>query len=191
MNPFSTHTVFKSDSTGFTLLELVVVISIMMILLVFSMAPYNYYADKARVRLSVERVEQMMNKAKLLAGTWYSSGTTNVDLVIRLKKWSSEVSLSSVPANSSPVSLTSSERRQIEKFSLESKVLISQIGGARGAENVDIVYRSPMGNSDIWESSNDTSAPVVSTISTTYTGGILGLDGKEQGTLSKPFRIIR
>ena len=101
------------------------------------------------------------------------------------------MSLSSVPANSSPVSLTSSERRQIEKFSLESKVLISQIGGARGAENVDIVYRSPMGNSDIWESSNDMSAPVVSAISTTYTGGILGLDGKEQGTLSKPFRIIR
>ena len=69
MNSFSAHTVFKSDSTGFTLLELVVVISIMMILLEFSIAPYNYYADKARVRLSVERVEQMMNKAKLLAGT--------------------------------------------------------------------------------------------------------------------------
>ncbi len=191
MNLYSTHTVFRPDSTGFTLLELVVVISIMMILLVFSIAPYNYYADKARVRLSVERVEQMMNKAKLLAGTWYSSGTTNVDLVIRLKKWSSEVSLSSIPANSSPVSLTSSERRPIEKFSLESKILISQIGGAGGAENVDIVYRSPAGNSDIWESSSDLSTPVVSAISTTYSGGILGIDGKEQGTLSKPFRIIR
>ena len=67
MNPFCTYTVFKSDSTGFTLLELVVVISIMMILLIFSIAPYSYYADKARVRLSVERIEQIMNKAKLLA----------------------------------------------------------------------------------------------------------------------------
>ena len=31
----------------------------------------------------------------------------------------------------------------------------------------------------------------MSAISTAYSGGALGIDGKEQGTLSKPFRIIR
>ena len=49
-----------------------------------------------------------------------------------------------IPANSPPLSIASSERRAIEKLSLESQVLISQIGGVGGAENVDIVYRSPV-----------------------------------------------
>lgn len=86
MNPMKTHPVPRIDPAGFTLIELVVSISIAMILLIFSMAPYSFYADKSRVRLSVDRTEQIMNKAKLLAGTGYSSGSTNVDLVVHFRK---------------------------------------------------------------------------------------------------------
>lgn len=85
---FIKYTAPRNSSAGFTLIELIVVVSIVMILFIFSIAPYNFYADKSRVRLSVERVEQLMNKAKLLAGTGYSPQGNNVDLVIHIQSGS-------------------------------------------------------------------------------------------------------
>lgn len=86
MKPIFTTPSANAGSAGFTLVELLVVISIAAIIMMFAMAPYNFYAEKARVRLSTERVEQVMNRAKLLAGTGYSPQGKNVDLVVRLSQ---------------------------------------------------------------------------------------------------------
>ena len=71
---------------GFTLIEIIVVISIIGLMMMVAIAPYNLYVDKARARLSGERVEQMLARAKLQTATGYSSGSTNLDLIVVLKK---------------------------------------------------------------------------------------------------------
>lgn len=74
------------QSRGFTLIEILVVISIIGLLMMVAIAPYNLYADKARARLSGERIEQMLARAKLQTATGYSSGSVNLDLIVVLKK---------------------------------------------------------------------------------------------------------
>ena len=88
----------KRDSQGFTLIELIVAISIAAILMMFAIAPYNLYTDKARVRLSAERIEQMISKAKLFASTGYSVGDKNQDLIVSVKRGGKEVSIERIPA---------------------------------------------------------------------------------------------
>ena len=161
-------------SAGFTLIELIVAMSLVMILFVFSVAPYNFYADKSRVRLSVERVEQLMNKAKLLAGTGYAPDGKNVDLVVHVGSGSLEVTMSSIPANSPVSAISSPDRKIVERIALESNVIISQIGGGATVTGIDIVYRSPTGISQIWETSSSTAIPVLLS-GTTLSGGILGV----------------
>lgn len=145
-----------------------------MILFIFSVAPYNFYADKSKVRLSVERVEQLMNKAKLLAGTGYAPEGKNVDLVVHIESGSLEVTMSSVPVNSPVLSIASADRKIVEKMRLESNVIISQIGGGSTLTGIDIVYRSPTGISQIWETPSISATPVLLS-GTTLSSGILGV----------------
>ena len=49
---------------GFTLIELMVVMSIIAVLSIFAYAPYNHYANISRVRFSAEKIEQAANEAK-------------------------------------------------------------------------------------------------------------------------------
>lgn len=161
-------------TTGFTLIELIVAMSLVMILFVFSVAPYNFYADKSRVRLSVERVEQLMNKAKLLAGTGYAPEGKNVDLVVHIGSGSLEVVMYSIPTNSPVPPITSPDRKIVEKMMLESNVIISQIGGGSTVSGIDIVYRSPTGISQVWETPSSSVTPILLS-GTTLSGGILGV----------------
>ncbi len=178
------------NSAAFTLVELVVSISIAMILLIFSIAPYNFYANKARVRLSSERIEQSLNKAKLLVGTGYSPRGNNVDLVLHFRTGESKIVLSSIPVNSPPISISNSLRVPVETVALESNVTVTQLANIVGSSGFDVVFRSPMGNSEIWRTPDDSSIPVVLTTHV-FSGGIVGIKGALTGTLSKSFQIIR
>jgi prepilin-type N-terminal cleavage/methylation domain-containing protein len=52
---------------GFTLVELMVVITIIIIMSVITYAPYNYYSNRAKVRIGAETIEQILNRARLLS----------------------------------------------------------------------------------------------------------------------------
>lgn len=186
MKPILATPVSGTGSAGFTLVELLVVISIAAIMMLFAVAPYNFYAEKARVRLSTERVEQVMNRAKLLAGTGYSrrdpndasAPDKNVDLVVRLTQGSAEIVLSSIPAGTLPIAASHADRRLVERVQLERGVMFSQLGAAAGAGSLDIVYRSPTGNSEVWKSPDDNVVPVLVTdAQTSASGGIVGMAG--------------
>ncbi len=88
---------YDKKTAGFTLIELIVVISIAAIMMLFAIAPYNLYSDKARVRLSAERIEQAITKAKLFASTGYSVGDKNQDLVVSIEKGSEYIDLEYIP----------------------------------------------------------------------------------------------
>lgn len=54
-----------SNSSGFSLVEMMVVVAIVVILAVLTYAPYSYYSDLAKVRISAEKIEQAFSEAKL------------------------------------------------------------------------------------------------------------------------------
>ena len=88
----------KSYSQGFTLIEMIVAVSIGAMLMMFAIAPYNLYTDKARVRLSAERIEQVISKARLFASTGYSVGDKNQDLIVSIERGKTAVNLERIPA---------------------------------------------------------------------------------------------
>lgn len=55
---------------AFTLIELMIVISIISLLLLFSYAPYNFYQSKAKVRIASREVAQSLYEAKNMAISW-------------------------------------------------------------------------------------------------------------------------
>lgn len=55
---------------AFTLIELLIVISIMMIVLIFSYSPYNMYQNKARLKLATREVAQSLYEARNMAVSW-------------------------------------------------------------------------------------------------------------------------
>lgn len=78
--------------SGFTLVELTAVMAIGALLLLLAYAPYGYYGDKAKVRLSGERIKQSMGEAKLLASGGYTrSDGKNGDIVLVFQSLSGSV----------------------------------------------------------------------------------------------------
>ncbi len=185
----------NSSSVGFTLVELVVVIAIAAILMMFAYAPYNFYANKSRVRLSSERIEQAMSKAKLMASTGYSPNGNNVDIVVHLALTADSVQIESVPASGSRSNIPLSgnaNRKMIESVPLDSQVILSGLFGttagtiAPAITQIDLVYRSPTGSSEVWDASNGiaTNIPLSSVV-----GGVIGIKGVTHGVLSRNFTL--
>ncbi len=54
----------SSSRSGFTLIEMMIVIAIIAILATLAAAPYSYFSDKQRVRTQVARFEQLVSQAK-------------------------------------------------------------------------------------------------------------------------------
>jgi prepilin-type N-terminal cleavage/methylation domain-containing protein len=196
-------------SRGFTLIETLVVITIVGLMMMVAIAPYNLYADKARARLSGERVEQMLARAKLQTATGYSSGSVNLDLIVVLKKWSEEVLLESIEAAGSGVTIPTARtfgRNLVEKLALESAVELTGFGmwtgiGATTAtapgsvltldtaapEMVLVVYRAPNGAREFWSESPSGGVPV--RMVNSINGGGVGVKGATSGPRSSQFLL--
>jgi prepilin-type N-terminal cleavage/methylation domain-containing protein len=117
-------------ANGFTLIELLVAITIGAILMIFVVAPYNFYSEKSRARLSAERVTQAITKAKMMAVSGYAPQGRNVDLAVALEKESEKIytySFISTGSGGKVPSKTSSEAVKFEDIPLESGVKVSKI----------------------------------------------------------------
>ncbi len=66
----------SSSRSGFTLIEMMIVIAIIAILATLAAAPYNYFSDKQRVRTQVARFEQLVSQAKSEASNGFLIGTS-------------------------------------------------------------------------------------------------------------------
>jgi prepilin-type N-terminal cleavage/methylation domain-containing protein len=70
------------NTSGFTLIELMVVITIIGILFAGSYVPYDYYSRLSRIRLTEEKIHQTMEYARLLSqnGELFPGTTNNADI---------------------------------------------------------------------------------------------------------------
>lgn len=117
-------------SAGFTLIELLVAITIGAILMIFVVAPYNFYSEKSRARLSAERITQAITKAKMMSVSGYAPNGKNVDLAVSLEKDATSIYTFTFPSTGfggEVPSKTAPITKKFEDIPLESGVVISQI----------------------------------------------------------------
>ncbi len=58
------------EKKAFTLFELIVAISIVMILMMMTFAPYSYFQNKAKLKLSAREISQSFYEARNMAVSW-------------------------------------------------------------------------------------------------------------------------
>lgn len=114
-----------SQSSGFSLVELMVVIAIVSLLAVLTYAPYSYYSDIAKVRISAEKIEQTFSEAKLSSAMGLSVPGTeyNGDAYVVLEKGSGSIALFAAKAQNGFA--TASEYRLLRTVPLEKDVTVS------------------------------------------------------------------
>lgn len=69
----------KIQKKWFTLIEFMIVITIMMLVLLLSYAPYNLYQNKARVKLATREISQSFYEARNMAISWIQSAKNKSD----------------------------------------------------------------------------------------------------------------
>ncbi len=87
----------KINRKAFTLIELMVVITIMGILSMMVYAPYQHYQTKQKVRNSAKIVTQTLQQARNLAINWISTGTWNTSIGVLFESGAIDITLFAYP----------------------------------------------------------------------------------------------
>lgn len=81
----------KLNKSWFTLIELLITMTIFTILVIMSFVPYQYYTHKARVKLASKDISQSILEVKNLAVNWYDLNWINQSLALYFDKSSPNV----------------------------------------------------------------------------------------------------
>lgn len=76
----------NNTKSAYTLIELIVVISIIMFLTVMTYVPYNFYSNKEKVRLWAKEISQTLSEARNMAINWLSNSNSNLKIWIYFDK---------------------------------------------------------------------------------------------------------
>ena len=106
LSPFlkgSTWNVVKGEGlvAAFTLIELMVVMTIMVILTGAMYTPFAHYKTKQKVRNSAKIITQVLNDARNSAIYWIlnSTSTWNLDIWVKIKTWEDNLKIYWYPYN--------------------------------------------------------------------------------------------
>lgn len=75
------------NKKAFTLIELMISITIVIILTLIAYAPYNYYQNKAKLKISVREVSQALHEARNMAINWVIWTNSNVSVWVYMESW--------------------------------------------------------------------------------------------------------
>ena len=65
---------------AFTLIELMIAITIIVILTMAAYAPYNYYQNKAKLKVATREISQLLSESRNMAINWAVSNSWNVSI---------------------------------------------------------------------------------------------------------------
>jgi prepilin-type N-terminal cleavage/methylation domain-containing protein len=140
---------------AFTLIELMVVITIIGILFVSSYVPYDHYSRLSRVRISTERFKQTLEDARILAqnGQIFPGTTKNANIGILLQKNSPTIDMYAMkPGTRSFTGDTNTKK--IKSLILEDGVNITYLP----EDSMLLEYSAPNGTMEIYKSPTQTGA---------------------------------
>lgn len=147
MNIYSILTIKKA----FTLIEVMIVITIIAILSVWVFIPYNFYSNISRVKVSKEIITQTLNESKSSAAwviTSASADAKNQNIAIFMKKWNNFVDMVLFDYDYSwSLSIPPWDHIRIRNIDLEPNIEISKIKsiGSNIEFNGEIIfyYKAP------------------------------------------------
>ncbi len=172
--PFE-HPSSYNRRSGFTLPELLIVVAIVVILAVSVTAPYSYYSDVAKLRISAEKIEQLFTEAAVSAsaGGLFPGTEKNADTYVVLLEGSSSVALSAAVSGSGFA--PDSDRKTLRDVPLEKDVVLSGIpeGG------IVVKCQAPEGGCRVFSSDG--------TLNAAFTGAVVRFKNGSSASLSKPF----
>ncbi len=132
---------------GFTLIELMVVITIISIITIILIAPYNFYANISKVRVSKDIITQTINQARN-SSAWlidYNSDS-NMNIALFITKWNWFIDMVWFPYSYSwAINQTSSSAKNIKRIRLENWVNITSIKDIWDNDQTNIVlyFKAP------------------------------------------------
>ncbi len=170
------NTAYRTSS-GFTLIELMIVMTIIGILFVGSYVPYDYYSRLSRIRISTEKIHQSMEDARILAqnGQLFPGTTKNADIWLLLEKGAHTLSMFAYLSGSH--SFTEDDNAKIIKvILLEDSININTLP----VDRLLIEYSAPNATMEIYTSPTATGSDFDMTI---------GWRTSTEGSLSRTIRI--
>jgi len=118
---------------AFTLIELIIVITILMVVSAVSYAPYNYYQNKAKLKTTASKISQLLYESRNKSINWSVWSSGNVSIWVYFD-WTNidntKVDIYSYPHdidNTSIWIIESSDVKKIETFYLDKGVQIDNI----------------------------------------------------------------
>lgn len=132
---------------GFSLIELMVVITIIWIISVSVIIPYNFYANISKVKLSVETINQSLNETRNSAAwlvDWVTSKNQNTALVF--VKWATTINFVGIPVGYSG-SIFNYNSNVLRNILLDDNVYITNITSLDWSNNdlnkAVLLYNAP------------------------------------------------
>ena len=74
------------NTKWFTLVELMIVISIIWIMMSMAYAPYSYFQKKAEIKIAAKEISKTLNESRNLSIHWTSSGWINQSIWVYFNK---------------------------------------------------------------------------------------------------------
>lgn len=90
------------NKKAFTLIELLISITIVIILMMVAYAPYNYYQNKAKLKITAREVSQLLYESKNMAVNWAIWINWNVSIWVYFDtdlSWNNKIKVFSYPYN--------------------------------------------------------------------------------------------
>lgn len=76
----------KKTASWFTLIELMIAITIFLILVMMTYANYTFYQNIAKVKLSLKEISQSLSRARNMASSWYQKDNINQKIWVLFEK---------------------------------------------------------------------------------------------------------
>lgn len=114
---------------AFTLIELMVVITIMSILMFASYLPYEHYQKKVSLRLAAKEISQSLTEARNLAIYGLDTGSWNVTVALHFASWSQDIDYYAYPYTQTPLITNLQQEYKFKSKRLPPWIQIDSING--------------------------------------------------------------
>ncbi len=138
---------------AFTLIELIVAMSIVATLMLMTYLPYNHYQNKAKLKLSTREISQSFYEAKNMAVSWIKDVDWNTSIWLYMttlepNNW--DIVFFSYPHNIYEVSINNIESWDIKKIKIKQLQDSIKINSLDWYDNLLFFYNSINGESKIY-----------------------------------------
>lgn len=118
----------RINKTGFTLIELIVVMTIIVVISLMAFAPYAFYMNKAKVQYTNKELSQIIYEAKNMARNWSAESLSNVSVWVYFDPVNAKNSyeLYTFPHDLDTNSLNMSDGTLLQKYILQPGIQLDK-----------------------------------------------------------------